>query len=105
MSLRRSRRPRLILRLAAPALCGCLAVAPGRAEGANAAGFGLTSCADAAQLFDQPAYRSAFFTWMLGFARRADVFDYIERFYNPARRHSTLGYVCPVEFENRAQLA
>jgi len=30
---------------------------------------------------------------------RADVFDYIERFYNPVRRHSTLGYVCPVEFE------
>jgi len=33
------------------------------------------------------------------------VFDYIERFYNPARRHSTLGYLSPVEFENRAQLA
>lgn len=31
---------------------------------------------------------------------RADVFDYIERFYNPTRRHSTLGYVSPVEFEN-----
>ena len=36
---------------------------------------------------------------------RADVFDHIERFYNPARRHSTLGYLSPVEFENRAQLA
>ena len=36
---------------------------------------------------------------------RADVFDYIERFYNTARRHSTLGYLSPVEFENRAQLA
>ena len=36
---------------------------------------------------------------------RAEVFDYIERFYNPARRHSTLGYLSPVEFENRAQLA
>jgi putative transposase len=23
---------------------------------------------------------------------RADVFDYIERFYNPKRRHSTIGY-------------
>ncbi len=23
---------------------------------------------------------------------KADVFDYIERFYNPTRRHSTLGY-------------
>ena len=31
---------------------------------------------------------------------RADVFDYIERFYNPKRRHSTLGYISPIEFEN-----
>lgn len=30
---------------------------------------------------------------------RSDVFDYIERFYNPMRRHSTLGYVSPVQFE------
>tara|TARA_R110000787_G_C13383286_1_gene441985 strand:- start:700 stop:894 length:195 start_codon:yes stop_codon:yes gene_type:complete len=30
---------------------------------------------------------------------RADVFDYIERFYNPKRRHSTLGGISPVEFE------
>ena len=36
---------------------------------------------------------------------RADVFDYIERFYNPRRRHSTLGYVSPAEFEMQAQLA
>ena len=28
---------------------------------------------------------------------RADVFDYIERFYNPTRRHSTLGYISPVQ--------
>ena len=35
---------------------------------------------------------------------RADVFDYIERFYNPTRRHSTIGYVSPVEFES-VQLA
>lgn len=27
---------------------------------------------------------------------RADVFDYIERFYNGRRRHSTLGYLSPV---------
>ncbi|MBS0579091.1 MAG: transposase [Proteobacteria bacterium] len=26
---------------------------------------------------------------------RADVFDYVERFYNPRRRHSTLGYLSP----------
>ena len=36
---------------------------------------------------------------------RADVFDYIERFYNPARRHSTLGYLSPIEFEKLAALA
>lgn len=36
---------------------------------------------------------------------RADMFDYIERFYNPRRRHSTLGYLSPVEFEQRAMFA
>lgn len=38
-------------------------------------------------------------------AARADVFDYIERFYNPTRRHSTLGYLSPLEFEKQAELA
>ncbi len=32
-------------------------------------------------------------------AARADVFDFIERFYNPVRRHSTLGNISPVAFE------
>ena len=36
---------------------------------------------------------------------RADVFDYIERFYNPRRRHSKLGYLSPMEFDARAMLA
>ena len=35
---------------------------------------------------------------------KADVFDYIERFYNPKRRHSTLGYLSPIEFERKAGL-
>ena len=35
---------------------------------------------------------------------RADVFDYIERFYNPRRRHSKLGYLSPMEFEARTML-
>jgi hypothetical protein len=36
---------------------------------------------------------------------RADVFDYIERFYNPRRRHSTIGYLSPIQFEQKARLA
>jgi putative transposase len=35
-------------------------------------------------------------------AARAEVFDYIERFYNPGRRHSKLGYLSPMAFEDRA---
>jgi len=35
---------------------------------------------------------------------RVEVFDYIERFYNPVRRHSTLGYVSPIDFEKQALL-
>jgi putative transposase len=35
----------------------------------------------------------------------ADVFDYIEQFYNTTRRHSTIGYVSPVEFERKLRLA
>jgi putative transposase len=33
---------------------------------------------------------------------RADVFDYIERFYNVRRRHSTLKYLSPAAFEDAA---
>jgi putative transposase len=36
---------------------------------------------------------------------RADMFDYVERFYNPTRRHSTLGYLSPMDYERQAQLA
>ena len=36
---------------------------------------------------------------------RADVFDYIERFYNLRRRHSTLGYISPVDYETKMRLA
>jgi len=36
---------------------------------------------------------------------KADVFDYIERFYNPKRRHSRIGYMSPMEFEQQAGLA
>lgn len=36
---------------------------------------------------------------------KADVFDYVERFYNPYRRHSTIGFVSPADFEKRTELA
>jgi len=36
---------------------------------------------------------------------KAEVFDYIERFYNPTRRHSTLGYLSPIDFERQANVA
>jgi transposase InsO family protein len=32
---------------------------------------------------------------------RSALFDYIETFYNPRRRHSALGYLSPAEFERR----
>jgi putative transposase len=32
-------------------------------------------------------------------AARASIFEYIEAFYNRVRRHSSLGYVAPAEFE------
>lgn len=35
-------------------------------------------------------------------AARADIVDYIERFYNPLRRHSTLVYLSPVNYEKLA---
>ena len=36
---------------------------------------------------------------------KADVFNYIERFYNPMRRHSTLDYLSPMDFERQAHVA
>jgi putative transposase len=36
---------------------------------------------------------------------RADVFDYIERFYNSKRRHSTIGSLSPMEYEQKAGFA
>ena len=49
--------------------------------------------------------RTAAKTYRTRAQAKADVFDYIERFYNPKRRHSTLGYRSPMEFERQAELA
>ncbi|MET3109417.1 transposase InsO family protein, partial [Oxalobacteraceae bacterium GrIS 1.18] len=32
---------------------------------------------------------------------KADVFDYIEMFYNPKRRHSSSGRLSPVDYEKQ----
>jgi putative transposase len=34
---------------------------------------------------------------------RSAVFDFIEGFYNPRRRHSSIGYLSPIDFERRCQ--
>lgn len=36
-------------------------------------------------------------------AARASIGEYIEGFYNPQRRHSSLGYLSPIEFELKRQ--
>ena len=36
---------------------------------------------------------------------RTDVFDYIERFYNPRRRHSRIGHESPMALEAKMRLA
>ena len=36
---------------------------------------------------------------------RTAIFDYIELFYNRTRKHQTLGYISPVQFENRNGVA
>lgn len=38
-------------------------------------------------------------------AARAAIFDYIEIFYNRQRRHQTLGYVSPMQYEQQSMIA
>jgi putative transposase len=38
-------------------------------------------------------------SWPTRAEARAAVFEYIEGWYNPRRRHSTLGYLSPAEYE------
>jgi transposase InsO family protein len=33
------------------------------------------------------------------------IFEYLEAYFNPKRRHSTLGFLSPIEFERRERLA
>jgi putative transposase len=40
-------------------------------------------------------------SWRTRADARLAVFDYIEAFYNPQRRHSFIGQLSPAEFERR----
>jgi putative transposase len=41
--------------------------------------------------------------WRTRAEARMAVFDFIEGFYNPRRRHSALAYLSPAEYERRSQ--
>lgn len=80
------------------------------------AGLGITcSMSRAGNVWDNSVMESFFSTlkterchrrtYRTRAAARADIFDYIERFYNPLRRHSTLGNKSPVAFEQRRAVA
>lgn len=38
-------------------------------------------------------------SWPTREAARVAIFEYIECFYNPRRRHSSLGYLSPADYE------
>jgi len=42
-------------------------------------------------------------TYLTREAARQDVFDYIEMFYNPKRKHTNSGMLSPVDLETRQQ--
>lgn len=72
----------------------------------------LVSMSGKGNCYDNAAVESFFKTikselvWRMKFLSRRQANDmiakYIEGFYNPERRHSTLGYLSPVQFENKA---
>jgi transposase InsO family protein len=35
---------------------------------------------------------------------KVDLFDYVDRFYNPYRRHSTFGHTSPADYEQAPEL-
>lgn len=88
--------------------CQYTALAFGRA--AQAVGI-ITSMGSVGDALDNAVAESFFATlqtelldrhrWPTRQALRSAIFEYIEGFYNRRRRHSTLGYLSPLEFERR----
>jgi transposase InsO family protein len=58
----------------------------------------LRECKDKAEHVDHEDFASRE-------VAHASIADYIESFYDAARRHSSIGYVSPIEFELRSQVA
>ncbi|MGE3795397.1 MAG: IS3 family transposase [Dehalococcoidia bacterium] len=40
-------------------------------------------------------------SWPTRQAARTAIYDYVEGWYNPRRRHSAVGYLSPAEFESQ----
>jgi putative transposase len=84
-------------------------VAPAFGQQARAAGI-AQSMGSKGDCFDNAVAESFFATlkkelihgrsWPTKAELRTEVFEYIEIFFNRRRRHSTLGYLSPVQFEN-----
>ena len=62
----------------------------------------LGQCRDGEFFSSLKTERTARKTYRMRDEAKADVFDYIERFYNAKRRHSTISYKSPLEFEMQA---
>ena len=77
---------------------------PARLRRADRATFGTTPRWRASSRHSKPSAPRASCI-ARGMKTKADVFNYIERFYNPKRRHSRIGYMSPMEFESQAGLA
>ena len=55
--------------------------------------------------FITPAIERAQWDVMTQVREEVDLFDYIEVFYNQQRRHSSLEYVSPAEYEKNRRVA
>jgi len=74
--------------------------------------FSLQSMSDAANPYDNAFMESHFSRFKAELLQggcfegledaRKEIFEYIEMYYNPIRRHSALGYISPVAFERQA---